>query len=324
MAVFTPVSPEEAQEILQDYDLGEFVSMQGITAGIENTNYFLITSKGEYVLTIFEVLTKEQIPFYLDLMYGLGVKKQAVPMPQKRNDGTIWGLFGDKPMCIVVRLNGGWEAHPSAKHCEIVARAQARQHIAAYDLPLNQPNLRGLSWWQETYPKIKPFLNEELQNLYEKSLAEQVEVQNDYAWRQMPGGPCHCDLFRDNVLFDGTYEHPSLGGVIDFYFAGVDRWLFDVAVAVNDWCIDRESGELIPELVEAWLNSYHKGRPFTDAERELWPVALRAAALRFWTSRLYDYYLPRPAQSLKPHDPTHFERILKARTYGDIPPLPAR
>jgi len=269
-------------------------------------------------------LTAEQIPFYLDLMYGLGMKKQAVPMPQKRKDGTIWGLFNDKPMCIVVRLNGGWEAHPSAKHCEIVARAQARQHIAAHDLPLNQPNLRGLSWWQETYPAIKPYLNEELQALYEQSLQEQIEVQSDYAWRFMPGGPCHCDLFRDNVLFDGTHEHPSLGGVIDFYFAGVDRWLFDVAVAVNDWCIDRDSGELIPELVEAWLSSYHKGRPFTDAERELWPVALRAAALRFWTSRLYDFYLPRPAQSLKPHDPTHFERILKSRTYGDIPPLPAR
>ena len=160
MAVFTPVSSEEAQVILQDYELGDFVSMQGITAGIENTNYFLTTSEGEFVLTIFEVLTAEQIPFYLDLMYGLGMKKQAVPMPQKRKDGTIWGLFNDKPMCIVVRLNGGWEAHPSAKHCEIVARAQARQHIAAHDLPLNQPNLRGLSWWQETYPAIKPYLNE--------------------------------------------------------------------------------------------------------------------------------------------------------------------
>lgn len=324
MAVFTPVSPEEAQVILQDYDLGEFVSMQGITAGIENTNYFLTTTEGEYVLTIFEVLTTEQIPFYLDLMYGLGIKKQAVPMPQKRNDGTIWGVFDGKPISIVLRLNGGWEAHPGAKHCEIVARAQARQHIAAYDLPLTQPNLRGLGWWQETYPHIKPFLNDELQALYEQSLEEQIKVQNDYAWRLMPGGPCHCDLFRDNVLFDGTYEDPSLGGIIDFYFAGVDRWLFDVAVAVNDWCIDRDSGELVPELVEAWLNSYHKGRPFTDAERELWPVALRAAALRFWTSRLYDFYLPRPAQSLKPHDPTHFERILKSRTYGDIPPLPQR
>lgn len=324
MAVFTPVSPEQAQVILQDYDLGEFVSMQGITAGIENTNYFLTTTKGEYVLTIFEVLTPEQIPFYLDLMYGLGTKKQAVPMPQVRNDGTIWGLFDEKPVSIVLRLNGGWEAHPSVRHCEIVAAAQARQHIAAYDLPLNQPNLRGLSWWQTTYPEIKPFLNEELQALYESSLDEQIAVQNDYAWRFMPGGPCHCDLFRDNVLFDGTYEHPTLGGVIDFYFAGVDRWLFDVAVAVNDWCIDRDSGELIPELVDAWLSSYHKVRTFTDAERELWPTALRAAALRFWTSRLYDFHMPRPAQSLKPHDPTHFERILKSRTYGTIPPLPTR
>lgn len=324
MAVFTPVSPEQAQLILEDYDLGSFVSLQGITAGIENTNYFLTTTEGEFVLTIFEVLTPEQVPFYLNLMYGLGAKKQAVAMPQKRKDGAIWGLFDTKPMAIVARLKGGWEAEPTVKHCEIVARAQARQHIAAYDLPLNQPNLRGLNWWQETYPAIKPYLSEPLQALYEQSLAEQIEVQNSYIWKLMPGGPCHCDLFRDNVLFDGTYEEPSLGGIIDFYFAGVDRWLFDVAVAVNDWCIERDTGVLIPELVDAWLSSYHKVRPFTDGERELWPVALRAAALRFWTSRLYDFYMPRPAQSLQPHDPTHFERILMARTEGEIIPLPAR
>ncbi len=129
-------------------------------------------------------------------------------------------------------------------------------------------------------------------------------------------------MFRDNVLFDGTFENPSMGGVIDFYFAGCDKWIFDVAVAVNDWCIERETGALLKDHANAWLQAYHRIRPFTHEEQQVWPVALRAAALRFWTSRLYDFFIPRPAQTLKPHDPTHFERILKLRTESVLPQLP--
>jgi homoserine kinase type II len=113
-----------------------------------------------------------------------------------------------------------------------------------------------------------------------------------------------------------------MGGIIDFYFAGCDAWLFDVAVSINDWCIERATGQFIPQLVDAWLQSYAKVRPFTDAERNCWPIMLRGAALRFWISRLYDFYLPRPAQTLKPHDPTHFERVLTLRTQAPIPELP--
>ncbi|HLS50647.1 MAG TPA: phosphotransferase, partial [Burkholderiaceae bacterium] len=132
-------------------------------------------------------------------------------------------------------------------------------------------------------------------------------------YQQLPSGPAHCDLFRDNVLFDGTFENPRMGGFIDFYFAGWDTWLFDVAVSVNDWCIEQHSGKFVPELLDAWLSSYAKVRPFTAVEQKAWPIVLRAAALRFWVSRLYDYFLPRPAQTLKPHDPSHFERVLKQR-----------
>ena len=107
-----------------------------------------------------------------------------------------------------------------------------------------------------------------------------------------------------------------MGGFIDFYFAGCDTWLFDVAVSVNDWCIERDTGAFIPELVQSWLRAYAEVRPFTDAERQAWPLMLRGAALRFWLSRLYDYFLPRPAQTLKPHDPAISKECCKRATSG--------
>ena len=322
MAVFTTISNQEAADFLGEYDLGTFVSLRGITAGIENTNFFLTTTAGEYVLTIFEVLNHEQLHFYIELMHTLASKKVKVPMPQTRRDGHRIGTLKDKPAAIVERLAGGYESDPSDLHCRIAAQTQAQAHLAAQDFALHQPNLRGLAWWESTYPEIRSFLTPEQNTLFETVLREQQDVQATSQWRNLPAGACHCDLFRDNVLFDGTYDDPRMGGIIDFYFAGHDAWLFDVAVAVNDWCIERSTGAFKPDLVRAWLNAYAQVRPFTAEEKSLWPVALRAAALRFWTSRLNDYFRPRPAQTLKPHDPTHFERILVQRMQHPAPALP--
>lgn len=322
MAVFTPLTTTQVQDYLHEYSLGDLISFQGITAGIENTNFFLTTTQGEFVLTIFEVLTFEQLPFYIQLMHHLASKGIKVPMPQRRNDGQLLGKILSKPCSIVTRLLGGYEATPNQTHCALAATIQAHMHLATQDYPIHQPNLRGLSWWQKTYPDIQPFLSKPLNELYQRALTEQIKLQNSPEWQVLPESACHCDLFRDNVLFAGTYHTPAMGGVIDFYFAGVDKWIFDVAVAVNDWCIQRDTGEFIRPHVNRWLKEYHRIRPFSDAERAVWPQALRAAALRFWTSRLYDFYLPRSAQTLKPHDPSHFERILSQRFNGDIPALP--
>lgn len=313
MAVFTPVSDDNARELLKSYNLGDLVSLQGITAGIENTNYFLTTTKGEFVLTLFEVLTLEQLPFYIELMYYLAAKGIPVPEPKTRTDGKRLGVFLDKPCAIVTRLQGGHEPDPSPAHCRLAAQTLAQTHLASHDFSIRQPNLRGLNWWQKTIPELLPFLNPDQSELIQQALSEQSDFANSALYQQLPSGPAHCDLFRDNVLFDGTFENPRMGGFIDFYFAGWDTWLFDVAVSVNDWCIEQHSGKFVPELLDAWLSSYAKVRPFTAAEQKAWPIVLRAAALRFWVSRLYDYFLPRPAQTLKPHDPSHFERVLKQR-----------
>ncbi|CAM4188694.1 homoserine kinase [Kerstersia similis] len=322
MAVFTPVSDQQARELLERYELGELVSMRGITAGIENSNFFLSTTRGEFVLTLFEVLTREQLPFYIELMHHLAQRGIPVPEPQTLKTGERIYTLNGKPCAIVSLLPGGYEPAPSAAHGALTGSTLARAHLAAQDFPLQQPNLRGLSWWRQTAPTVRPFLDAAQAALLDRTLAEQETLAASPAYAQLPSGPAHCDLFRDNVLFAGTYEAPVMGGIIDFYFAGCDTWLFDVAVSVNDWCIDRASGKLDLELAAAWLQAYASVRPFTEEERALWPAMLRGAALRFWLSRLYDFFLPRPAQTLKPHDPTHFERVLLQRQGDAALPLP--
>lgn len=321
MAVFTTVSESEASEFLKSYDLGEFVSLRGISSGIENTNYFLTTTKGEFVLTIFEVLTFSQLPFYIELMHHLASKQIPVPQPQTKNDGQRISTLHGKPSAIVTRLPGNFVASPSVAHCALAGKTLAQTHLAGQDFEIDQPNLRGYTWWEQTAPTVMPFLDSNKQELLQKTLLEQRSIVLTTDWKSLPLGPSHCDLFRDNVLFSGSIEHPVMGGFIDFYFAGCDKWIFDVAVCINDWCIDHANGKLIPDLTQAWLSAYSQVRPFTDQEIKLWPIVLRAAALRFWLSRLYDFYLPRPAQTLKAHDPGHFERVLLSRHTDPIPAL---
>jgi homoserine kinase type II len=322
MAVFTPVDDAEARALLQRYSIGDLRALRGISSGIENTNYFLSTTAGEYVLTIFERLTNDQLPFYIDLMTHLAEHDVPVPHPQVTRDGLRIVQLHGKPCAIVTRLPGQCEMAPAPVHCAQVGATLARMHLAGRDFGTQQPNLLGLSWWQDTAPVVAPHLPAQAADM----LRDEVRAQADFAqtpvYRALPAGPAHCDLFRDNVLFAGTTDEPQLGGFIDFYFAGCDTWLFDVAVCVNDWCITPATGEIRDDLAQAFLQAYVGVRAITAPEREAWGMMLRAAALRFWMSRLFDFYLPRPAQTLTPHDPTHFERILRLRRHDAPFPLP--
>jgi homoserine kinase type II len=154
-----------------------------------------------------------------------------------------------------------------------------------------------------------PHLDPAQASLLQSELAYQNHIAQSPAYSALPRGPVHADLFRDNVMFEGE----QLTGFFDFYFAGVDTWLFDLAVCLNDWCIDLPTGEHVAERAQAMLRAYNQVRPLGSAERELLPALLRAGALRFWISRLWDYHLPREAAMLTPHDPTHFERVLRQR-----------
>jgi homoserine kinase type II len=309
MAVFTPVTQEQAALLMSQLGLGELTDLRGIEGGIENTNYFATTDLGEYVLTLFERLNHEQLPFYLFLMKHLAEKGIPVPNPAANQDGDILHTLCDKPAAVVNRLLGKSQLDPDAVHCAEVGAMLARMHLAGEDYNRSQPNLRGLAWWNDTVPVVLPFLDESQARLLQSELAYQNHIAQGAAYQALPKGPVHADLFRDNVMFEGE----KLTGFFDFYFAGNDTWLFDLSVCMNDWCIDLNSGEHAPDRALAMLNAYQEVRPLRPAERQLLPAMLRAGALRFWISRLWDFYLPRDAAMLKPHDPTHFERVLRAR-----------
>lgn len=320
MAVFTVVTEPDLAQWMRHYDLGEVVDFRGIRSGIENSNFFLTTTRGEFVLTIFEKLTATQLPFYLDLMRHLASHGVPVPDPVARDDGALFGGLLGKPAAIVTKLEGAVELAPGTEHCAEVGTMLARMHLAGRDFKRDQPNLRSLPWWQETVPAIAPFLCAAQRELLVSELAHQSAFFQSADYAALPSGPCHCDLFRDNVMFaaaqPGTGHSVRLGGFFDFYFAGCDKWLFDVAVTVNDWCVDLSTGQLDAPRLDALLRAYRTVRPFTPEECRHWNDMLRAGAYRFWVSRLYDFHLPRAAAVLQPHDPTHFERILRARLAG--------
>lgn len=309
MAVFTPLDAAEVDSWLARFDLGTLTELQGIASGIENTNYFLTTTQGRFVLTLFERLQAEQLPFYLGLMHHLAAHGIPVPDPMPDRDGQVLHTLKGKPAAIVTRLKGRSQLHPAPTHCAQVGQCLARMHLAAQDYAGTQPNLRGLGWQTRTIPAILPYLTAEQHALITTELAHQTRVVASPDYAALPRSAVHADLFRDNALFDGD----TLSGVFDFYFAGVDTWLFDLAVALNDWCIHLETGAFDPARRDALLGAYVQVRPMAAPERALLADALRAAALRFWTSRLADFHLPRDAHLLTPHDPTHFERVLRQR-----------
>ena len=309
MAVFTEVSPAAAQALLTRLQLGELRALRGIEGGIENTNYFVTTDTGEFVLTLFERLSAEQLPFYLHLMRHLAHAGIPVPEPQADARGEILHSVCGKPAAVVNKLHGRSQLAPQAVHCAAVGAMLARMHLAGQGFERQQPNLRGLPWWNETVPVVLAHLDAEQAALLQSELAYQNHIAASSAYTALPRGPVHADLFRDNVMFDGE----QLTGFFDFYFAGVDTFLFDLAVCLNDWCIDWETGAHDAARFDAMLAAYQSVRPLSAAERTLLPAMARAGALRFWISRLWDYHLPRQAQVLTPHDPRHFERVLRQR-----------
>ena len=309
MAVYTEVSFDEAGAFLSALNLGQLQGIKGAAGGIENTNYFVDTSKGQFVLTLFERLSFEQLPYYLHLMKHLAGRGIPVPDPAPDASGNILHRLKGKPAAVVNKLRGHHELAPTAGHCAAVGDMLARMHLAGLDYPRRQPNLRGLSWWNETATLVLPHLTPAQQSLLQGELAYQNHVAESAAWRSLPRGAIHADLFRDNVMFESN----RLTGFFDFYFAGHDTFLFDVGICLNDWCIALETGVLDAARADAFMAAYQRVRPLTAQERTLLPSQQRAGALRFWISRLWDFHLPREAAVLKAHDPGHFERVLRAR-----------
>jgi homoserine kinase type II len=302
MSVFTPVSDDEARAFLARYTLGELESLEGIAQGIENTNYFLGTTTGHYVLTLFEKIPREDLPFYVGLMHHLAEHDINCPAPMELQAGGFLAELNGRPAVIVTRLAGKPHMAPSPELCRRVGTILADIHEAGLDYDAGLANWRGQAWRESFAQRVRPKLP-----AHEVAL---IEAENRYQAMHddtvLPQGIIHGDLFRDNVLWDASGE----GGVIDFYFACDDSLLYDVAITVNDWCADAQAS-LDPERTDALLEGYDARRPLTDLERELWPVMLRRAALRTWLGRLDYNHFPKASEITIPKDHEFSRRLLE-------------
>jgi homoserine kinase type II len=310
LSVYTPVSEAELREWLKNYSVGELASCEPIKAGIENTNYFVSTTQGRYVLTLFERLPAEELPFYLELMAHLARHGIPCPAPIANLSDQFLGHLNGRPAALVTRLPGRSLDEPGVRHCAQLGALLARMHLAARSYSAYLENPRGARWWRFAAKEVMPFLDSRKKELLQTELAYQAGQR----FPDLPRGPVHADLFRDNTLWD----HARISGVVDFYFAGVDCFLYDVAVCANDWCLAPDSS-LDDGRVAALLSSYHAARPFSSLEVQAWRPMLRAAALRFWLSRLHDFHLPRPGMLVHAHDPEHFRRVLESRIAVEAP-----
>jgi len=306
MSVYTTVTAADLDAWLMRYAIGGLAELQPIASGIENTNYFVTTERGRYVLTLYERLPASELPFYLNFMAHLARARVEVPAPIADRTGALFSLLNGKPAGLVERIEGTPIEEPDPAHCAEVGAALARLHLASQTYRARLTNRRGPAWWRQAARAVKPFLDASQAAL----LDSEIKFQTGFGRVKLPKGAIHGDLFCDNVLFAG----PRVAGIIDFGFAATDFFSYDLAITVNDWCCaETHTGALDGSLVTAMLSAYDALRAFTQDEREAWPSLLRAAALRFWLSRLYDLHLPRPGELTHAHDPSHFERILAAR-----------
>ncbi len=312
MSVYTTVSAEDLDAWLARYPLGRLLACDPIRSGIENTNYFVTTERGRYVLTLYERLPADELPFYLNLMAHLARAGVAVPAPSADRSGAYFSMLCGKPASLVDRIDG--EAHlvPGVNDCIEIGGALARLHVAAQTYRARLANRRGPAWWRRAARSVRPFLDAAQANLLDAELAYQAAAGR----MTLPKAAIHGDLFRDNVLF----AQGKVAGIIDFGFAATDFLAYDLAIAVNDWCSEPD-GAIHSERMRAFVGGYQALRPLTGEERAHWPTLLRAAALRFWLSRLYDLHLPRPGELVHAHDPAVFERILAHRV-TETPSLP--
>ena len=303
MSVYTSISDKEFSEILNLYNLGNFVSSQGIQAGIENTNYFVTTTKGEYVFTLFEKINQQELKLYISLLQELSIAGIACPQHQEDINKQTINTIKNKPFTFVTRLSGKNLTSVNSKQCKAIAVELAKLHSTALSISTKSlQNRRGNKWRENT---AKNLINK-LSDNDAKLLLSELKSYKSFDDSNLPKGIIHADLFKDNALF----ENDQLSGIIDFYDACYDNYLYDIAITVNAWCTD-ENGKLVNTLLSSFLQGYQSIRKLTNAELKAWPIMLRMAAMRFWLSRLEDSLTQRDGDLTHCKNPTEYQRILQ-------------
>ena len=305
MAVYTEVTDEELSAFIAAYDIGSVLSFKGIAEGVENTNYFLHTRAGSYIVTLYEKRVRESdLPFFLGLMEHLARRGLTCPQPVRNRQDQPFGRLAGRPAAIINFLDGLSIRRPTARHCHAVGEALARLHLAGRDFPMQRPNALSLAGWPPLFEAAKRDADRVAPGLAERTRRELQDLAA--AWPAgLPSGVIHADLFTDNVFFIGD----AVSGVIDFYFACTDAFAYDLAVCRNAWCFEADSSFNITKG-RAMTSGYQKVRPLTGAEAAALPVLCRGSALRFMLTRLVDWLNVPPGALVKPKDPLEYDRKL--------------
>jgi homoserine kinase type II len=306
MAVYTDVSFEELKLFLDAYDLGEPHVFKGIAEGVSNSNYFLQTSTGSYILTLYEIRVEaEDLPFYLGLMEHLARNGIPCPIPVRARDGRVTGVLNGRPAAILTFLNGVSLRRPSPEHCYLAGRAIAQFHAAGKDFSEHRNNALGPDGWRQLVSDCTESADTIVPGL-RAVIEEEVSVLGSLWPRGLPDGVIHADLFPDNVLF----VNDRISGIIDLYFACNDTLAYDLAVTLNAWCFESD-GAFNVTNGRALIAGHETQRKLTPDERAAFPILCRGAALRFLLTRLYDWINHNPAALVRPKDPKEFLRRLR-------------
>jgi homoserine kinase type II len=306
MAVYTDVSADDLTRFLSVYDIGELLSYKGIAEGVENSNFLVHTSAGNFILTLYEKrVAEDDLPFFLGLMEHLAERGITCPQPVKNRQGGVLGKIAGRPAAIVSFLDGLWIRRPSPSHCSAVGEALARLHLAGADFKQKRANALSIESWRPLYEHAKV-----RGDSVRQGLCSEIEMELDAlekSWpRRLPQGVIHADLFPDNVFFLGD----KLSGLIDFYFACTDTLAYDVAVCLNAWCFESDHSYNVTKG-RSLLNAYGKVRALSEAERNAFPVLASGAAMRFLLTRLVDWLAVPDGALVRPKDPLEYYRKLR-------------
>ena len=306
MAVYTDVMAEELAGFLTGYDVGELLAYKGIAEGVENSNFLVHTSRGYFILTLYERrVAASDLPFFLALMEHLHARGITCPQPVKNRKGETLGRVAGRPAAIITFLDGMWIRRPSAGHCAALGEALAKLHVAGLEFGMRRANALSVAGWRPLYLSCRARANELHRDL-ELSLAAELS-HLEAAWpRELPQGVIHADLFPDNVFFLGN----RLSGLIDFYFACTDFLAYDVAVCLNAWCFETDHSYNVTKG-RSLLQAYARVRPLTPSEQEMLPLLARGAALRFLLTRLVDWFDVPAGALVRPKDPLEYYRKLR-------------
>jgi homoserine kinase type II len=306
MAVYTDVTADDLNDFLAGYDIGALLAYKGIAEGVENSNFLVHTSGGNFILTLYEKRVAEaDLPFFLALMEHLAARGITCPQPVKNRAGGLLGRVAGRPAAIVTFLDGLWIRRPNAGHCAAVGEALARLHLAGTDFPMTRPNALGIASWRPLYAQAKG-RGDSVQPGLCAEIAKELDALERSWPRDLPVGVIHADLFPDNVFFLGD----TLSGLIDFYFACTDTLAYDVAICLNAWCFEADHSYNVTKG-RALLRAYAKVRALTAPELAALPMLARGAAMRFLLTRLVDWLAVPDGALVKPKDPLEYFRKLR-------------